>query len=64
MTINLDGLSAKELQALIAKANQRRKTLAKRKPISAVRQKLVSLARAEGYTVEELIGTAREAVTP
>jgi DNA-binding protein H-NS len=59
MTINLDGLSAKELQALIAKASQRKKTLAKRKPVAAVRQKLVSMARAEGYTVDELFGTAR-----
>ena len=60
MSINLEGLSAKELQVLIAKANQRRKTLAKRKPIAAVRRKLVSLARAEGYTVDELFGTARQ----
>lgn len=60
MTINLEGLSAKELQALIAKANQRKKTLAKRKPIAAVRKKLVSLAKAEGYTVDELFGTGRQ----
>lgn len=59
MSINLEGLSAKELQALIAKANQRRKTLAKRKPVAAVRNKLVSLAQAEGYSVDELFGTAR-----
>ncbi len=60
MSINLEGLSAKELQALIAKANQRKKTLAKRKPVAAVRKKLVSLARAEGYTIDELFGTARQ----
>jgi DNA-binding protein H-NS len=60
MSINLEGLSAKELQALIAKANQRKKTLAKRKPIAAVRKKLVSLAKAEGYTVDELFGTSRQ----
>jgi len=60
MSINLEGLSAKELQALIAKANQRKKTLAKRKPVAAVRKKLVSLARAEGYTVDELFGTGRQ----
>ena len=54
MSINLDGLSAKELQALIAKASQRKKTLAKRKPVAAVRKKLVSLAKAEGYSVDEL----------
>ena len=59
MSIDLEGLSAKELQALIAKANQRKKTLAKRKPIAAVRNKLVSLARAEGYSVDELFGTGR-----
>ena len=59
MSINLDGLSAKELQALIAKANQRKKTLAKRKPADVVRKKLVSLAKAEGYSVDELFGTAR-----
>ena len=59
MSINLEGLSAKELQALIAKANQRKKSLAKRKPIAAVRKKIVSLAKAEGYTVDELFGTAR-----
>lgn len=59
MSINLEGLSAKELQALIAKANQRKKTLAKRKPVAAVRKKIVSLARAEGYSVDELFGTAR-----
>lgn len=59
MSIDLEGLSAKELHALIAKANQRKKTLAKRKPVAAVRKKLVSLAKAEGYSVDELFGTAR-----
>lgn len=59
MSINLESLSAKELQALIAKANKRKKTLAKRKPVAAVRKKLVSMAKAEGYTVDELFGTGR-----
>jgi DNA-binding protein H-NS len=59
MSIDLEGLSAKELQALIAKANQRRKSLAKRKPVAVVRKKLVSLAKAEGYSVDELFGTGR-----
>ena len=61
MSINLEGLSAKELQALIAKANQRKKTLAKRKPVAAVRKKLVALARAEGYTIDEVFGSGRKA---
>jgi DNA-binding protein H-NS len=59
MAIDLSGLSAKELQALIAKANQRKKSLAKRKPVAAVRSKLISMAKAEGYSVDELFGTAR-----
>lgn len=59
MSINLDGLSAKELQALISQASKRRKTLAKRKPAAAVRKKIVSLAKAEGYSIDELFGTAR-----
>jgi DNA-binding protein H-NS len=61
MSINLEGLSAKELQALIARANQRKKTLAKRKPVAAVRKKLVALARAEGYTLDEVFGSSRKA---
>jgi len=59
MSINLEGLSAKELQALIAQASKRKKTLAKRKPVAAVRKKIVSLARAEGYSIDELFGTGR-----
>jgi len=58
MTIKLDGLSAKELEALIAQASQRKKQLAKRKPIALVRQKLAALAKAEGYTLEEIFAGA------
>ena len=56
MSIDLNGLSAKELDALIAQAKKRRTTLSKRKPIALVRQKLTALARAEGYTIGELFG--------
>jgi DNA-binding protein H-NS len=59
MPIDITGLSAKELQALIAKAKQREKSLAKRKPIATVRSRIVSLAKAEGYSVDELFGTSR-----
>ena len=58
MSIDLNGLSAKELDALIAQAKKRRTTLSKRKPIAVVRKKLAELARAEGYTVAELFGGA------
>ena len=58
MSIDLSGLSAKELEALIAQAKKRRTTLSKRKPIALVRKKLTLLARAEGYTIAELFGGA------
>jgi DNA-binding protein H-NS len=48
MSIDLNGLSAKELDTLIANAKKRRTTLSKRKPIAEVRRKLTALARAEG----------------
>ncbi|UHQ19984.1 H-NS histone family protein [Lysobacter sp. KIS68-7] len=61
MSIDLNGLSAKELDSLIAQAKKRRTTLHKRKPIAEVRKKLTALARAEGYTVAELFSGAASA---
>ena len=58
MSIDLSGLSARELESLIAQAKKRRTTLSKRKPIALVRKKLTLLARAEGYTIAELFGGA------
>jgi DNA-binding protein H-NS len=56
MTIDVDRLSVKELDALINQAKKRKTTLAKRKPIAVVRQKLTQLAKAEGYSIGELFG--------
>ncbi len=65
MSIKLDGLSARELETLIAQASQRKKQLAKRKPIAVVKQKLAALAKAEGYSIAELFGGApAKAVQP
>ena len=61
MSIDLAGLSPKELDALIAQAKKRRDTLSRRKPIATVRNKLTQLARAEGYTIAELFGGAAPA---
>lgn len=58
MSIDLDKLSAKELDSLINKAKKRKTTLVKRKPIAAVRRKLVALAKADGYSIAELFGGA------
>ncbi len=56
MSIDLNGLSAKELGTLINKAKEQQSKLAKRAPVAKVRAKLTKLAKAEGYTIEELFG--------
>jgi len=56
MAVDLNELSAKELDSLITKAKRRKTALAKRKPITTVRAKLRAQAKAEGYTLEELFG--------
>lgn len=57
MAIDINSLSARELETLINKAKKRKTTLAKRKPVAQVRRKLTQQAQAEGYTIEELFGT-------
>jgi DNA-binding protein H-NS len=64
MSIDLEGLSAKQLEAVIAKAKKRKDALSKRKPIMAVRKKLVALAKADGYTIAELFGDAVATAKP
>lgn len=58
MSIDINGLSARELDALINQAKKRKTTLSKRKPIAVVRRKLTDLAKAEGYSIAELFGGA------
>ncbi len=58
MSIDLNGLSAKELDTLITQAKKRKTTLKKRKPVATVRAKLVAAAAAEGYSLAELFGAA------
>ena len=58
MAIDLNALSTRELDALIAAAKRRKTTLKKRKPIGAIRKRIVDFATAEGYTVQELFGSA------
>ena len=54
MPIDVNKLSARELDQLISQAKKRKTTLSKRKPIDAVRRKLTQLAKAEGYSIDEL----------
>ena len=64
MSIDINTLSAKELESLISKAKKRKTTLNKRKPITQVRKKLNLLAKNEGYTIAELFGTGGAAFFP
>ena len=57
MSIDLRGLSAKELATLISKAKEQQTRISKRTPIATVRSKITKFAKAEGYTLAELFGT-------
>ena len=56
MSIDLSGLSAKQLGALIKNAKKQQSIVAKRTPIAKVRAQLTKLAKAEGYSIDELFG--------
>jgi len=64
VSIDVNTLSLRELDQLIAQAKKRKTTLSKRKPIALVRKKLTQLAKAEGYTVAELFGAGTSVARP
>jgi len=64
VSIDVNTLSVRELDQLIAQAKKRKTTLSKRKPIALVRKKLTQLAKAEGYTVAELFGVGAGVARP
>jgi len=55
MAIDLKGLSQNQLNELIHRAESRKHELAREK-IGKVREKITALAKAEGFTIEELFG--------
>ena len=58
MAIDLKGLSQNQLNDLISRAESRKQELAREK-IGKVREKIIALAKAEGFTLEELFGGGR-----
>ena len=58
MSVNLEGLSSKELAVLISRANQRKKVLAKRKPANQVKAAVAKFLTRVGWTFDELYGRA------
>nr|WP_261382704.1 H-NS histone family protein [Xanthomonas vasicola] len=61
MSIDLSGLSAKQLAALIKNAKKQQTVVAKRAPIAKVRTQLTRAAKAQGYSIEELFGASATA---
>ncbi len=64
MTLKIDSLSPKELDALIQAAKKQKTRLAKRKPLAVVRKKLAAMLKAEGYTAEEVFGGTPSSAAP
>ncbi len=58
MALEVAGLSAKELKALISQAEKQQLKLAKRPKASAMRAKIDKYVKDHGYTIAELYGTA------
>jgi DNA-binding protein H-NS len=65
MAIDLKSLSQTQLNELITRAESRKHELAKEK-IVKVREKILALAKAEGFTIEELfdVGKGRKTRRP
>lgn len=61
MTIDLSGLSAKQLGALIKTAKKQQTIVAKRTPIAKVRTLLARLAKSHGYSIDEVFDGAAPA---
>lgn len=61
MTIDVSGLSAKELKALIAQAEKQQTKVLTRPKAAAMRAKINQYVKDHGYTIEELYGAASTA---
>ncbi len=59
MSMNIENLSTKELAELIARANKRKKVLAKRRPAIQVKAAVAKFLKSTGWDFEELYGQAR-----
>lgn len=58
MSMNIEGLSTKELADLIARANKRKKVLSKRRPATQVKAAVAKFLKSTGWDFEELYGKA------
>ena len=58
MSMNIEGLSTKELADLISRANKRKKVLSKRRPAAQVKAAVAKFLKSTGWSFEELYGQA------
>ena len=56
LMIDLNGLSPKQLDALVKSAQERKEFLKKRFPAAKVKTQVVKFVTAHGYSIEELFG--------
>ncbi|MDR7193310.1 H-NS histone family protein [Luteimonas terrae] len=61
MKIDVDALTLRELDALLAAAERRKTVLARRRPAAVVRTALIAYAESQGYAIDELIDVASPA---
>lgn len=54
MSVNINGLTNKELTDLIIEANKRKKVLARRKPANQVKAAVAKFLKSTGWTFDEL----------
>ncbi len=59
MSMNIEGLSTKELAELIARANKRKKILSKRRPAAQVKAAVAKFLKSTGWDFEELYSDVR-----
>lgn len=58
MAINMKGLNAAQLDALIQQADQRKREL-RDGGVAKVREKVIALVKAEGFSLDDLFGSAK-----
>ncbi|MDI1254222.1 H-NS histone family protein [Thermomonas sp.] len=56
MSMDIEGLSTKELADLITRANKRKKILSKRRPATQVKTAVAKFLKSTGWDFEELYG--------
>ena len=62
MKLDVDKLTLRELDSMLAAAERRKRVLSRRRPVAVVRRELIALAVSLGYTIDELIDASPASV--